>query len=112
MAGRPKLYSDLINRMITVEREVMEELEKMGFRGKVSEICRDALLQATNNPALKKKYDKFERVLPKTKKLVIEVHTKDPANVEGCLRILKRHTGINFSPMEFLTWVDREKEGG
>jgi len=108
MSGRPKIYEDLKNTTLSLEREIIERCKEMGIN--ISEVCRSALLNIINDPILTKKYSKFDRIPNETKKLVLDVIRKHPQNVEGCLKILKRQTGLNFGSLEFLQWVDSQED--
>ncbi len=103
--SRPRIYENLRATNILLESEIVDRAKEIGIN--ISEICREALLNIINDPVLRKKYSKFDRITEDTKKLVLEIIKKNPQNVEGCLRILKRHTGITFGAMEFLQWVDK-----
>lgn len=105
---KERIYDNLTPTNILIEAEILKRarLEKMN----ISEVCRNCILKALNDPILLKKYDKFAKVPEKIKKLVLEIIKNDPANVPGCLRILKRQSGLTFGSLEFLEWVDKQDD--
>ena len=103
MSGRPKEFDNLVQTSLLVEAEVLKRAKEIG---NISDICRNALMNVIDDPVLRKKYDKFEKIDKKTKELIHKVY-KEHKNIQGCLKIIRRQCGLSVGQMEFLNWFER-----
>lgn len=53
MSGRPREYEDLVQTSIFLEREILNRCKETGMN--ISDICRNALMNALGDPVLQKK---------------------------------------------------------
>ena len=104
MSGRPKEYEDLRNTTLSLEREIVDRCKETGIN--ISDVCRTALMNVIDDPVLRKKYDKFEKIDKETITLVHKIY-KDTKNLQGCVRIIRRQCGLSVGQMEFLNWFER-----
>lgn len=110
MVGRPREHENLVNISITVEKEIADMIMER-FPNKRSEICRNALIEALNDPMLKKKYDKLARVPEEIIADIVGRLEKTPGSVRGCVNIIRREAGVKVTEEELLEWFGRyEKE--
>jgi len=104
MTGRPRIYENLRNTTITIEADLIEKSKERGIN--ISSVCREALITALNDPEIRKRHDKFDRIDKETQAVVHKVY-RDHKNLRGCFSIIKRMTGLTVGQMEFLNWFEK-----
>jgi len=109
MAGRPQEFYNMTVTTINVERDILEKAKRML---NISEVCRNALAQAVNDPEIIKRYNekkemklKFKGIPKKFIRKVENFIVDDPNAAQRWAKVANDRFNSNIGPQDIVNFI-------